>query len=62
MKRNIVLAVVAILLLALYSGIVALLFLLILPLAYFFLKQKEKREQKEKVDRKLSGTVLVYFT
>ena len=62
MKRNIVLAVVAILLLALYSGIVALLFLLILPLAYFFLKQKEKREQKEKVDRELSGTVLEGYT
>lgn len=59
MKRNMILAVIAILLLTLYTGVAILLFLLVLPLAYFFLKQKEKREQTKGTQ---AGSALDKFT
>ena len=46
MKHRLCLAVVAILLVVLYAGTGAFLLLLVLPVAYFFLKRKEQGEQK----------------
>ena len=44
MKRNTILAVIAIVLLAIYAGPAILLLLLVIPLAYYFSKRQEKEE------------------
>ena len=44
MERNTILAVIAIILLAIYAGPAILLLLLVIPLAYYFSKRQEKLE------------------
>jgi hypothetical protein len=44
MKRNIIFAVIAILLLAFYYNIYLLLLLVVIPIGYFYIKYMEKRE------------------
>lgn len=43
MKRNTILSAIAILLLVVFTGLGILLILLIIPLAYYFMQQKQKR-------------------